>query len=394
MNEVLLIGPLPKRFGGKKDGGVAQHVATLLSVYKTKGINYRYLSNEATGWSKKSSEDFNQVKLGAPNIVTAIKCFLFVMNSFPSDLWRPFIFLRAMKAVYIVSCLDLSSFSGVVIHAHSTLNFMGPLIKKFSSATKLITTVHSYHAILESKDRQRQAIVKLVKMHIDTSDVVVHVSPFDHCSGEELGVILDKSFVVPNYVPKSNRLSCVVKNYDVIFVGSLIPRKRISLMIHALAGISQKLRVLIIGAGDEKDKIENFVSVSHHDIRHLESASNDLVRNYMAQSRVLVVPSESESFGLVYLEALQEGAKVIGYCKSIDYFVDSFRQTGMLKGFLLEKYLFGVNESETSSALRIKIEDALSGPDISDANRINLQKSIDQVFGFDIFVKKLVELYE
>ncbi|CAN2536610.1 D-inositol-3-phosphate+glycosyltransferase [Methylocapsa aurea] len=104
---------------------------------------------------------------------------------------------------------------------------------------------------------------------------------------------------------------------DVIYVGRLLGHKGVALLVRSVAAmktIRPDIRVLIVGDGPEKARIKQLVS-------DLDLASNvtllgqvedtDRVHALMKSSKLLVLPSTREGFGLVVLEAHAAGLPVV-----------------------------------------------------------------------------------
>lgn len=104
---------------------------------------------------------------------------------------------------------------------------------------------------------------------------------------------------------------------DVVFAGRLIKEKNIHLLISSIALIRQvipNIRCTIIGDGPERDRLENLVCGSGlaSNIRFLgHSESSSDVLSHMKASKVFVLPSSREGFGIVLLEANACGLPVI-----------------------------------------------------------------------------------
>ena len=103
---------------------------------------------------------------------------------------------------------------------------------------------------------------------------------------------------------------------DVIFVGRLIPEKGVDLLLRALAEVKREIpdvRAVIIGDGPERKRLE-------HMARNLGLEKNVLFTGFlpykrvialMKASKVFVLPSRREGFGMVALEAMACGLPVV-----------------------------------------------------------------------------------
>ena len=97
----------------------------------------------------------------------------------------------------------------------------------------------------------------------------------------------------------------------VLFVGNIIKRKNVNLIIEAKKQSNEDYELVIVGDGPLKKDLEEKVKNENiSDVKFLGSRSD--VENIIPGCEVLVLPSFSESFGLVLIEALACGKPVIG----------------------------------------------------------------------------------
>lgn len=101
---------------------------------------------------------------------------------------------------------------------------------------------------------------------------------------------------------------------DVIFVGRLLKHKNAELLVRAIAEVKKEkrdIRCAIVGYGPEKSRVLSLVSELglKENIHYMESCEN--VFGLMKASKVLVLPSVREGFGLVVVEAFASGIPVI-----------------------------------------------------------------------------------
>lgn len=105
--------------------------------------------------------------------------------------------------------------------------------------------------------------------------------------------------------------------FKVISVGNLVPEKGFDLLIKAVGRLiaqSLDIRVLIIGDGSERHALSQLIDKLHLQ-EHIQLAGvlpNDVVRSYYPHFDAFILPSYSESFGIVYIEAMYAGIPVIG----------------------------------------------------------------------------------
>jgi L-malate glycosyltransferase len=135
--------------------------------------------------------------------------------------------------------------------------------------------------------------------------------------------------VIPNGVDLRQIRSIIPsgKTSDIIFVGRLIKEKHVDLLVRAWGILSSErpeLRLLIIGEGPEQGAIANLIhELSLEDRVSCEGFQDDyeeIIRR-MKASKVFVMPSTREGFGITALEALACGLPVV----TIDHRANAIR---------------------------------------------------------------------
>lgn len=101
----------------------------------------------------------------------------------------------------------------------------------------------------------------------------------------------------------------------ILFVGNIVKAKNINLLIEAKKLLKTDCNLLIVGDGvllkDLKDKVAKDIKNNEIDNVYFTGARKD-VEKIIPTTDLLVLPSFTESFGLVLLEALACGKPVIG----------------------------------------------------------------------------------
>ena len=103
---------------------------------------------------------------------------------------------------------------------------------------------------------------------------------------------------------------------DIVYVGRLLPNKNVDVLLRALALVREQhpdLRCVIGGDGPERETLERITRdlglVEH--VTFTGSVSDDRLYGLLKASRLFVLPSEREGFGLVVLEANACGLPVV-----------------------------------------------------------------------------------
>jgi glycosyltransferase involved in cell wall biosynthesis len=163
-------------------------------------------------------------------------------------------------------------------------SFVGFWIEKLASKMPDTIIANSKHTERLFKDKLGEKDIKVVTNGID----------FEHISKI-----------------KPNR-----KSSDLIYVGRLVAYKQANLLVESLASLKKdkiKLKATIIGKGPEKKKLVALakkLGVSNQ-VRWLHSLEIDEVYGHMKASKLFILPSRREGFGIVAIEAMANGTPVI-----------------------------------------------------------------------------------
>ena len=106
------------------------------------------------------------------------------------------------------------------------------------------------------------------------------------------------------------------RNRNVLFVGNLIKRKGIDVLLRATANLVAEfpdMRLTIVGKGPEKASLQNLaadlgVSTS---VSFIGEVDDDTLASLYHSATIVVLPSYSEVFGVVILEAFAANRSVV-----------------------------------------------------------------------------------
>ena len=113
---------------------------------------------------------------------------------------------------------------------------------------------------------------------------------------------------------KALQTAHTVDGINIIYVGQLIQRKRLDLLINAIAPqLSAKVRLTLIGSGDEMNNLQALVaSYQAQDyVTFTGPQPFEKVVEHLSHASALVLPSDYDGWGMVVNEALMVGIPVI-----------------------------------------------------------------------------------
>ncbi|MFA5127939.1 MAG: glycosyltransferase [Patescibacteria group bacterium] len=218
-----------------------------------------------------------------------------------------------------------------VVHLHYPFyGALGSLIKaKKLLGFKLVVTYHM--------DAQRAGCLSFAnnlydkiysKKLFSVADRVIVVDE-DYFKASKFGRYIgkDKSVVLPNGVDLSVFKPASIKTWlelghqeltgkkVILFVGNLLPVKNLQLLIKILPNLDNDARLAIVGGGYAEQSIRDLVNEKKLQDKIIflgNDVSRELLSDYYRVANVVAIPSLSESFSLVAVEAMAGGAIVAG----------------------------------------------------------------------------------
>lgn len=114
---------------------------------------------------------------------------------------------------------------------------------------------------------------------------------------------------------------------NLIYIGQLIPRKGVDLLIDAFAGLQSaypNLTLTLVGDGPERERYENMAKPFSNRVSFMGVLPSDQIRAYLSGFHALVLPSRHDGWGVVINEALSVGipAIVSSTCGAADLIQD------------------------------------------------------------------------
>jgi len=128
------------------------------------------------------------------------------------------------------------------------------------------------------------------------------------------------SLLLPGVASVANMIAFNKRSIDVMGAGSLIPLKRYDILVEVIAALKNTfpdIYCVMTGGGEEEPKLRE--QIKHLNLQDNIELKGELPHEaslvLMQQAKLLIHPSAYEGFGLVHIEALAAGAKVISFVK-------------------------------------------------------------------------------
>ncbi len=206
-----------------------------------------------------------------------------------------------------------------VIHAHDWMSFAAGLYAKELTGKPLITHVHSLEVDRAGADEDPR-VVALERMGLELSDQVVCVSRSTATSLENrYGIARSKIRVVHNGVvslPATNEQKEASAEKLVLFLGRITRQKDPETFLKAAAIVHDQVPSAKFVLAGDGDLLPDMVQLSRQlglgrAVRFTGFLDAEHVDRMYERADVFVMPSRSEPFGLVSLEAMAHGVPVV-----------------------------------------------------------------------------------
>jgi phosphatidylinositol alpha-1,6-mannosyltransferase len=286
--------------------------------------------------------------------------------------------------------------SDVVLLSHINLLSIGYLIKRFSPKTKVYLIAHGIEIWRKLPEAKLKALKRLDKI-IAVSQFTAEKIKKEHKISEDkimvLNNCLDPFYYFPNDFSKPKPL---LKRYNlaedqtiIISLSRLSSSEKykgydnvIKIMPH-LVKKNPKIMFLLAGKADEEEhlRLENLITeykiVNH--VKLIGFVDEAEVTEHFLLSDIFVMPSKKEGFGIVFIEAMASGLRVVAGNK--DGSVDA------LDNGKLGKLVDPDNLNEVENAL----SDLLDSP-IDNLQKIELQKNVFKVFNYEKYRDRIKDI--
>lgn len=243
------------------------------------------------------------------------------VHDYPLFEYQPYELALSSKMVDTVinEGLDILHVHYAIPHAYAAYMAKKILLEAHGKYVPVVTTLHGTDITLVGKNPSYKPAVNF---SINKSDVVTSVSESLRQDTLDSFNIKKEIQVIPNFIDvnlyqKGNncRRAQIAPNGENIIthISNMRKVKRIPDIINVFAGINaqEKAVLLMIGDGPEREKAEQLVRKLGLADRVKFFGKTNEVRRLLCMSDLFLLTSESESFGLVALEAMAAKVPVL-----------------------------------------------------------------------------------
>ena len=242
------------------------------------------------------------------------------VSDYPLFLYPPYELVLASKMVDVAKYegLDLLHVHYAIPHA-SAAYMAKQILKREGINLPVITTLHGTDITLLGRDASFEPVISFA---INESDAVTAVSQSLRTDTYKLfGINIDIE-VIPNFLNPTPINEDVVKEIReeyapdgtpmLIHISNFRPVKRVMDVMEIYKRVNElKPSILImVGDGPDRSKAEQFARDNQlNDVIFVGNVKNPM--ELLSAADVMLLPSESESFGLAALEAMASGVPVV-----------------------------------------------------------------------------------
>jgi N-acetyl-alpha-D-glucosaminyl L-malate synthase BshA len=234
---------------------------------------------------------------------------------YPLFEYPPYSLSLASKMAEVIEYqnLDIMHVHYAIPHAASAYLAKQMLPK---SDLKYVTTLHGTDITLLGGD---PSFFKITKFSIEESSGITAVSKFLRDKTYDVFDTSCEIEVIPNFVPfditkiknKPELRECFAKNdeYIITHISNFRPLKRVTDIVPILKKVigDFKVKMLMVGDGPERSKMEEQCRSERLCDNVIFMGKQENISDILSITDIVLIPSETESFGLVALESLACG---------------------------------------------------------------------------------------
>lgn len=284
-----------------------------------------------------------------------------------------------------------------IIHVRSsfslrknTMNALKILNKKNRDYIVSIHSNLSHLAFSQMPKEEKEKRLKDFTSYLSSPKVkIIGVSNSIKKSLEEIGLIKSLRVINNSKDWKTFKSNPRIKNIpfvDVTYVGGISLMKGVHVLLQSLIIIKKtmpKIKVRIIGGGTSKKELLLMIEMLglKKNIEYIETVENEKVPNYLVRTKILTLPSLTESWGNIVMEAMGLGTTTVS--SKIEGLIE-LTENGKL-GFLCDK---GDAEDFAKTFLGV-LNETLT----LDYSKINIKNYIQKKYSMKNRIDKLEMIY-
>lgn len=270
---------------------------------------------------------------------------------------KPFSFF-ILPTIYTLKRI-ISKLDPDIIHVHETCPPYSSAAYLFVKKYPVVLTIHN---LLSQESEFHSFITNLLTVRHEKL-MLSKIQNFIVCSPQIKDIVCritrSKVYMIPNGIDvnfKREKILNEKQNNVILYVGRLLRRKGVDLLINAIPIIIKKIpdiKLIIVGSGPEEENLKNLAKKRGLEkiIQFEGFVSEEKKFAFLDIADIFVLPSLSEPFGIAILEAMACGKPVIGSNVGGIPFIIENEKTGFLFESqnvceLAEKIIILLNEKE------------------------------------------------
>lgn len=288
--KIAIVGEFPPRIGG-----VSSHTYTLSKKLIEQGHEVFVIT-----YSDKNLKNIDEIQVIEAKIIDQplIRPLLFKINA-----------KRKLEQLIKKENID-------IIHGH-LIYPVGAVATEIGKKYNIPTYVTAHGGDIYELYKKHPILKKPIKKVLKQADNILAVSNKIKKEIEKTNIpnIEKKTTIHQNTVniKKFQKIPQQSKKETptIICVTRLVKRKNINLLLEAKKQSKTNYKLIIVGDGPERSKLENKVKKENIKNVTFTGFRND-VENILPHADIFALPSTEEAFGIAYIEALACGLPVIG----------------------------------------------------------------------------------
>lgn len=202
-----------------------------------------------------------------------------------------------------------------LIHANWTLSAIAAWLGKVFHRKPYILTVHGSDVFHSNRIPLLPFITKLA---LNSAKQVIAVSSSLYHGVVQLGVRKDRIIVISNGINLDRFFPGEEQREEtILFVGNITETKGIRYLLEAFPSVLEcfpSYRLVLVGDGPQKQEFQNLANTLNisRNVLWTGSQPQGAVASWMRRSKLFILPSLSEGFGVVLVEAMASGLPCIG----------------------------------------------------------------------------------